>query len=53
MGQNGTSTDAYMAIWGPSCQLDNQYKNPNINNRDHLVSDSYQETKMKYKKLFE
>ena len=24
-------------IWGPSRQLDDQHRNPNINNRDHLV----------------
>ena len=44
MGQNSQSspqqwseqsTDAY--IWGCHRQLDDQYRNPNINNRDHLV----------------
>ena len=44
MGQNGHSSpqqwseqSTHTYIWGPSLQLDDQYRNPNINNRDHLV----------------
>ena len=35
-------------IWGRHCQLDDQNRNPNINNRDHLVG---QLTSSKYENL--
>ena len=30
-------SNLHTPMWGPSRQLDDQYRNPNINNRDHLV----------------
>ena len=30
-------SNLHTPIWGPSRQLDDQYRNPNINNRDRLV----------------
>ena len=41
MGQNGHSSPQHQInlqrpIWGCHRQLDDQYRNPNINNRDHL-----------------
>ena len=36
-GHNNLQTPINQAIWVSSQQLDDQYRNPNINNRDHLV----------------